>query len=53
MWKIHKFSVFFFSSGCTVEDLVTFPGVKEAIPAAKVSDIFCLSVCLSILSIYI
>ena len=32
---------------------MTFPGVKEAISAAKVSDIFCyLSVCLSILSIY-
>ena len=42
----------FFSSGCTVEDLVTFPGVKEAIPAAKVINIFSLFLCLSILFIF-
>ena len=35
-----------------MEDLVTFPGVKEAIPAAKVIDIFSLFLCLSILFIY-
>ena len=33
-----------------MEDLVTFPCVREAITAAKVSDIFCFSVNLSILS---
>ena len=26
-----------FSSGCTVEELATFPSVKEAVPAASVS----------------